>query len=89
MTELFKKQNVSPELKELTGDTYKILAQAVVSSNDARKERIKRDLVPSYRPLCSNQSSATKLFGDKIQEDINSLKDSKTNLTTNVPHKKL
>ena len=88
MMELFKGQHISQEIKELTGDTFKILAQAVVNSNDARKERIKRDLLPSYRPLCANQPSATKLFGDKIQEDISSLKESKTNLTTNVPHKK-
>ena len=72
-----KTESVSSDLRELTGDTFKMLAQAIVHSNDARIEKIKRDLLPAYRPLCTNKPSATKLFGDNLQEDIKSLRERK------------
>ena len=88
MMQVMKGKPVSQEIKELAGDTLKILAQAVVQSNEARGEKIKRDLLPAYKPLCGNKPSATRLFGDKLQDDIKALKESKTSLTSSYTQKK-
>jgi hypothetical protein len=62
LVQKMKTESVSSELRELTGDTFKMLAQTVVHSNDARMEKIKKDLLLAYRPLCTNKPSATKLL---------------------------
>ena len=69
------------ETRELEADTFKILTQGIVTSNENRREKIKQNLLPNYRKLCDNPPSATKLFGDKLEEDIKKMKESKTKLT--------
>ena len=69
------------ETRELVADTFKILMQGIVTSNENRREKIKKNLLPNYRKLCDNPPSATKLFGDKLEEDIKKMKESKTKLT--------
>ncbi|XP_060563138.1 uncharacterized protein LOC132722632 [Ruditapes philippinarum] len=77
-----KEKGPASEARDLAADTFKILAYGINQSNDARREKIKKDLLPSYKPLCNQPSSATKLFGDKLQEEIKHLKETKTNLTS-------
>ena len=69
------------ETRELVADTFKILTQGIVTSNENRREKIKKNLLPNYRKLCDNPPSATKFFGDKLEEDIKKMKESKTKLT--------
>ena len=71
------------ECRELTTDIFKILAQGVVKSNEWRKERVRQDLVPMYKSLCDRETSVNKLFGDKLQEEIKHLKETKTMLVPN------
>jgi len=77
-----KSDTVPNKVKEVAGDTFKILAHTIVQSNELRTEKLKQDLLPEYWSLCSNKPSATKLFGDKLAEDIEALKESKSNLTS-------
>jgi len=77
-----KSDTVPNKVNELAGDTFKILAHTIVQSNELRTEKLKQDLLPEYWSLCSNKPSATKLFGDKLAEDIEALKESKSNLTS-------
>jgi len=46
-----KSETVPNKVKDLAGDTIKILAHAIVQSNELRMEKLKRDLLPEYRSL--------------------------------------
>lgn len=70
-------------VKDLVGDIIKCLAQTIVRSNENRMEKIKKDLLPIFKPLCDNTPSATNLFGDKLNENIKQLKENRTSLTSN------
>lgn len=70
-------------VKDLVGDIFKCLAQTIVRSNENRMEKIKKDLLPIFKPLCDNTPSATNLFGDKLNENIKQLKENRTSLTSN------
>ena len=61
------KKEGNKETRELVADTFKILTQGIVTSNDKRREKIKKNLLPNYRKFCDNPPSATKLFGDKLE----------------------
>ena len=80
LMQIVKKEG-NKETRELVADTFKILTQGIVISNENRREKIKKNLLPNYRKLCDNPPSATKLFGDKLEEDIKKMKESKTKLT--------
>lgn len=54
------------KVNELVGDIFKTLASSVVKSNEARMEKIKKDLLPGFKSLCSNTPSTECLFGDNI-----------------------
>ncbi|XP_060571949.1 uncharacterized protein LOC132730111 [Ruditapes philippinarum] len=70
-----------PKMKELIGDTFKLLTNAFVTTSQMRRDRIKKELLPLYRPICSANQSATHLFGDKVDEELKKLRDNKQQLT--------
>ncbi|XP_060600952.1 uncharacterized protein LOC132754353 [Ruditapes philippinarum] len=70
-----------PKMKELIGDTFKLLNNAFVTTSQMRRDRIKKELLPLYRPICSANQSATHLFGDKVDEELKKLRDNKQQLT--------
>lgn len=67
--------------KELVGDIYKVLVHTYVESNEARREKIRQELLPKYRKVCDEPASVTKLFGDKLEENIKKMKETSTSLT--------
>ena len=69
------------DLKEMVGDAFKLLSNAMSTTNKSRIERIKKDIAPMYRSICGNEPSATKLFGDRLQEQIKSIKENKSTLS--------
>ncbi|KAH3806082.1 hypothetical protein DPMN_134396 [Dreissena polymorpha] len=62
------------KLKELVGDIFKILSNAVTATSSLRQEKIKKELHPMYHAVCKNVPSATQLFGDTLDEDFKSFK---------------
>ena len=74
----------NPELKELIADPFKILTTGIAANTNARREKIKRDLDPKFKQICKNEGSATKLFGDHLQEEIKLLNDSRLPLTVST-----
>ena len=68
-------------VKPLLGDIFKILTHAVVKCNEARANRIKNELQPQFRSLVDNTPSSTKLFGDKLPDDIRNLKEARSTVT--------
>ncbi|WAQ99022.1 hypothetical protein MAR_023395 [Mya arenaria] len=81
------KTDCNKENKELVGDVFKILAQRVVSSNENRRQKIKKQFTTGIQKLCDNPHSAAMLFGDKLEEDIKKMKETKAKLTPNQPNK--
>lgn len=53
------KDSNKPELKEMIADTFKIITQAISSSNTVRREKIKKDLDPKYRSICITDNKVT------------------------------
>ncbi len=66
-------------LKGLVVDTFKIICDSITTTNQARRDNIKKELNPRFKSLCGLDQpiSATKLFGDKLQEDTKALDDNK------------
>ncbi|KAH3775177.1 hypothetical protein DPMN_176576 [Dreissena polymorpha] len=46
-----------------------------------QQEKIKTQLLPSFKALCKITPSATLLFGDKLEEELKKLKEPKITLT--------
>lgn len=76
------KKDGKPKMKSLIGDAFKTLTNAIVTTFQVRRYKIKKELLPSYRPLCKAAASATHLFGDKMDEEIKQLKEKKQQLST-------
>jgi len=51
------------QVRELVNDTFKILTNAISGTTQARRERIKKELLPIYRPVGKMEPSAMLLFG--------------------------
>lgn len=64
-------------------DAVKIGCLMVRETNNALVEKIKKEIQPRFRGICTNQPSATNLFGDNVQENLRKLDSSKMNITTN------
>lgn len=79
------KSEGNPNLKELLGDTFKILSNAIIATSKLRREKIKKELLPVYRPLCNAEPSATQLFGDKMEDELKKIKETKQILTSKKP----
>ena len=73
------------QVRELVNDTFKILTNAISGTTQARRERIKKELLPIYRPVGKMEPSATLLFGDKMEDEIKKMKDTKLQMTTKKP----
>lgn len=70
-------------IRELLGDTFKMMVFNITSTNKSRKDKIIQDIHPVYRTICSKaKSSATKLFGDNLKEEAKVL-------TEKAPHMSL
>lgn len=67
---------------ELVGDIFKILTNGYVEANNARRDKIKNDLLPKYKQLCEEPASETKLFGDNLEDKVKKMKETTTTLTT-------
>ncbi|KAH3695217.1 hypothetical protein DPMN_082674 [Dreissena polymorpha] len=76
-----KEPNVQ-QLREFVGDIFKSLANTITTTNQTRMDKITRDLLPTYKPICEYTPSATHLFGDRLQKKLNKLTEQKTQLTT-------
>jgi hypothetical protein len=75
----FNKQTV----KELASDAVKMMAHCINANNLKRKTRIKKSLLPQFKPICeSTKTSATQLFGDTLKEEIKALNEKPSLITS-------
>ena len=81
--DLFKSKSQQDKAIEYVTDAYKIIGLIVKATNNARVEKIKRELHTDYRSICkSENTSATCLLGENVNEKIKKLKEgSKGSLT--------
>ncbi|MES9881026.1 MAG: hypothetical protein ABW185_09115, partial [Sedimenticola sp.] len=66
-------------LKPLLIDTFKLLGDMSTATNSIRRERIKKELLPKYKSLCSEDQppSATLLFGENFKDEVKQLNEAK------------
>lgn len=57
-------------LKECIGDSFKSICSTIAKINSQRRESIRKEVDHSFKSLCASETntSATGLFGDKLQE---------------------
>lgn len=78
-------------LKELIGDTFKLVCTSIVTVNQQRRESIKKELDPKFKAICADENpvSATGLFGDQLSEQTKQLDSSKNiKMTAQTTQKK-
>jgi len=75
----------SSTVRENIGDAFKLLTTAMATTTQMRQEKIKRDMLPIFRPICSCAPSPTQLFGDKIEDEIKKCKESKDTIMRPAP----
>ncbi|XP_060553557.1 uncharacterized protein LOC132714668 isoform X2 [Ruditapes philippinarum] len=83
--DLLKSKGSQEDITSCLMDTFKILCLTFKATNTSRIERIRKDIQPQFKAICDNESSATKLFGDNLQETVKKLETNKVklvNLTT-------
>ncbi len=73
----------SPEMsqvKECVGDAFKLICHGVNSTNQQRRDTIKKELFPKFKAICGmdHPASATKLFGDNLADESKQLDTSKS-----------
>ena len=78
----FMKKNEHEKASECITDTFKTLCLHIKGNIAGRRERIRKELEPKFRPLCQQEASATNLFGDNFQEAVKKLEGVKSNLTS-------
>lgn len=80
------RSNKTPDrslIRELLGDTFKMMVYNITSTNKSRKEKIIQDIHPLYRNICSKaKASETKLYGNNLKEEAKFL-------TEKAPHMSL
>ena len=84
MMDILKKDK-NTELTALVGDAFKIIAHGLTSTTNLRRETIKKEIQPLYKPACRQDASATLLFGDKMEDEMKKLKDNKLQMTARKP----
>ncbi|XP_060602199.1 uncharacterized protein LOC132755346 [Ruditapes philippinarum] len=57
-------------LKECIGDSFKSICSTIAKINSQRRDSIRKEVDHSFKSLCASETntSATGLFGDKLQE---------------------
>jgi len=84
MMDILKKDK-NTELTALVGDAFKIIAHGLTSTTNLRRESIKKEIQPLYKPACRQDASATLLFGDKMEDEMKKLKYNKLQMTARKP----
>lgn len=79
------KKEGHPKMKELIGDTFKLLTNAFVTTSQVRRDRIRKELLPLYRSVCKAEPSTAHLFGDKVEEELKKVRDNKQQITHRRP----
>jgi len=77
----------SSTVRESIGDAFKLLTTAMATITQMRQEKIKRDMLPIFRPICNCAPSPTQLFGDKIEDEIKICKEFKDTILRPAPFK--
>ena len=80
----FMKKNEHEKASECITDTFKTLCLHIKGNIAGRRERIKKELEPKFRPLCQQEALATNLFGDNFQEAVKKLEGVKSNPTSSA-----
>ena len=66
-----KQENDRNSVKTLIGDTFKMMAFSITNINQARRDLLIKDVLPSYKTICSkSKTTSILLFGDKLKEDL-------------------
>lgn len=67
---------------EYVMDAFKILGLVIKQTVIARRERIKKELLPHMKGIGEEDATATHLFGENLPETIKKLQGTKTSITT-------
>jgi len=79
------KKGKNTELTALVCDAFKIIAHGLTSNTNLRRESIKKEIQPLYKPACRQDAPAMLLFGDKMELEMKRLKDNKLQMTARKP----
>lgn len=87
--DLIRSKGSQEDVTNYLMDTFKILCLTFKATSTSRAERIRRDIQPQFKAICDNEPSATKLFGDNLQEMVKKLETNKVKLVNlaNTAHK--
>lgn len=86
--DLFKAKSGRKQAIKYVTEAYKIVGLTIKNTNNARIEKLKKELQPEYRSLCKPENtSATLLLGENVTDKIKKMKEgSKGPITMSNSH---
>ena len=84
--DLFKSNSDQDKAIEYVSDAYKFTGLMVKATNNARLEKVKKELHPDYKTICdAKKMTATLLLGDTTSEEIRKVKEGSRNTPFESP----
>ena len=81
--ELWKTKTDNKQVMEYVKDAFKILGLTIKVTNIARMDKVKKELNPDYKTLCTPEdTSASLLMGDDLSEKVKKVKEGSRNSLT-------